>query len=157
MSNSKKPYKKAQIIDIEKLKEEIPEEEVFNMVFNDEKLTEICFDFISDFFGGEFEDEVDTDAIYANICNNYIEIARLHDIYLPYYFKFSDYSDCRTICIDGKCYELEELIADDDDELKQECKELLYEIDALCADLPDELETILKRVEENINKNMIFD
>lgn len=159
MSMSKEERKKKlESIDIEKLKAEISEEEVFNIVFNDEKLTELCFDFIGDFLDDiDDEDDIDIDAIYANICNNYIEIARLHDIYLPYSFKFPDYSDSRTICIDGKCYELEELIANDDDELKQKCKEFLYEIDAICADLPDELETTLKRVEEHINENLIFD
>lgn len=278
MDNSKKPYKKAEIIDIEKLKEEITEEEVYNIVFNDEKLTEICFDFIADLFGGieENDDEDDyddnfycihscyelslasyktynvkrtssikfpdysnsrtltIDGIVYNLDNlpdyfdeetieyikqklldideycaelsenletilktieeldikiiqnsdknddfyicepdyndpeflngqfgvitgNYIEITDIYDIYPEVSFNFPDYSDCRTICVDGQCYELEEVIADGDESLKQDSKELLYEVDALCADLPFNLETILKKVEKRFSERIALE
>ena len=145
------------------LKEKLDIEDAINIVFNDEKLTETFIDFLGDYFDedkNDFEDKIDyndpdfLDGQYGVITGNYIELTYLHAIHPELSFSFPDYFDCRTICVDGKIYDLEELIADNDEELKQNSKELLCEIDALCADIPYSLETILKNVEKHFAKRI---
>lgn len=149
--------------ELEKFEEKMNIEDTINIVFNDEKLTETFFDFLDDYFDDEednLEDTIDyndpefLDCQYVVITGNYIELTDLHDIHPELSFSFPDYFDCRTVCVDGKKYDLEELIADDDEELKQESKELLYEIDVLCADIPYDLETILKNVEKHFSERI---
>ena len=144
--------------ELEKIEENNNIEDAINMVFTDEKLTETFFDFLNDYFDegednlegtNDYNDPEFLEGQYGVIASNYIELTDLHNIYPEASFSFPDYFDCRTVCVDGKKYDLEEIITDDDEELKQNSKELLYEIDALCADIPYNLETILKNVEKH--------
>ena len=149
--------------ELKKIEENNNIEDAINMVFTDEKLTETFFDFLNDYFDKDKDNLEDTndyndpeflDGQYGVITGNYIELTDLHNIYPELSFSFPDHFDCRTICVDGKKYDLEELIADDDEELKQNSKELLYEIDALCADIPYNLEIILKNVEKHFTERI---
>ncbi len=138
--------------DKKKLTEEITEEAI-NTVFNNEKLTELFFDFLDDYFDGE-ENKIDyndpdfLDDQYGIITGNYIELTDFHDIHPELSFSFPDYLNCRIVSVDGKQYDLEELIAEADEDIKQDSKELLYEIDPLCSDIPYGLEIILQNVEK---------
>lgn len=104
----------------------------------------------------DYNDPEFLDGQFCVITGNYIQLTDLYGIHPELSFNFPDYSDCRTICVDGKCYELEELIADDE-EFKQNSKELLYEIDALCADIPYDLEPILKNVERRFAERIAIE
>ncbi len=149
--------------ELEKIEENNNIEDAINMVFTDEKLTETFFDFLNDYFDEDENNLEDTndyndpeflDDQYGVITGNYIELTDLHNIYPELSFSFPDHLDCRTVCVDGKKYDLEELITDGDEELKQNSKELLYEIDALCADIPYNLEIILKNVEKHFTERI---
>ena len=129
-------------------------EDAMNIVFNDEELTDTCFSFVSDYLDDEIEPFFTVDEMYENIKICYLAIAEFHISSTLSSFKFIDYTDCRTVSINGSVFDLEELIADDEDEIRAICKENLYEIDALCSDLNDDIDRILKKVEILINNEI---
>ena len=87
--------------------------------------------------------------IYNKIVNYYLLLLKFLNVKSFSSFHFIDYDDCRRVDVDGYKYDFDSRFRHND----RAATEALCAIDCLMADLEDEnLENILKQVEEIINK-----